>query len=74
MEISTRKKSLVILAADLYTIDELVNLIETVGPYISALKTHVDMVIDFDKLKWEKVLKSAENHNCLLYTSDAADE
>lgn len=67
MEISTRKKSLVILAADLYTIDELVNLIDTVGPYISALKTHVDMIIDFDKLKWEKVLKSAENHDLMIF-------
>ena len=38
MEISTRKKSLVILAADLYTIDELVNLIDTVGPYPSHFR------------------------------------
>ena len=67
MEIATKKQSLVVLAADLKTISSLVSLIELVGPYISALKTHVDMVEDFDIKEWEKVVNCAKTHDLLLF-------
>ena len=67
MEIATKKQSLVVLAADLKTIRSLVNLIELVGPYISALKTHVDMIEDFDIKEWGKVVNCAKMHDLLLF-------
>ena len=45
MEVTCKKQSLVILAADLRTMDELKNLIRLVGPHIAALKTHVDFCL-----------------------------
>ena len=67
METSTEKKSLVVLAADVYTISDLLNLINEVGPHISALKTHVDMVTDFKRDEWEKVLIAAEKHDLMVF-------
>lgn len=67
MQVSTKKRTLVILAADLNSIDSLVDLIESVGPYISALKTHVDIVDEFDRKKWEGVVEIAKKHDLLLF-------
>ena len=67
MEIATKKQSLVVLAADLKTTNSLVDLIELVGPHISALKTHVDMVDDFQSEKWEKVVKCAKRHDLIIF-------
>ena len=47
MAVVCRKQTMVILAADLRTMDELSHLIGAVGPYIAALKTHVDLVDDW---------------------------
>ena len=55
MEAATQKQSLVCLAADMNSIPELIELVEEVGPYIAALKTHVDMVKDFDINEWSKL-------------------
>ena len=49
MEAAVEKQTLVVLAADLDTTAELVQLINEVGPHIAALKTHVDMVEDYTK-------------------------
>ena len=46
METAARKQTLVCLAADMRSVGELIDLVEEVGPYIAALKTHVDMVDD----------------------------
>ena len=40
MEVAARKQSLVCLAADRNTMHGLFELIDEVGPYIAALKTH----------------------------------
>ena len=47
METACEKKSLVVLAADVPTVDGLGQLINQVGPHVAALKTHVDMVESF---------------------------
>jgi len=47
METAARKGSLVCLAADMRSVEELLDLVEEVGPHIAALKTHVDLVDDF---------------------------
>ena len=67
MEVTCKKQSLVILAADLRTMDELKNLIRLVGPHIAALKTHVDLVDDWDPESWLELCELAENNDLLLF-------
>ena len=67
MEAATQKQSLVCLAADMDSIPELIELVEEVGPYIAALKTHVDMVKDFDINEWSKLRDLASSMNLLLF-------
>ena len=67
METAYEKQSLVCLAADLCTIDELVNLVNEVGPHIAALKTHVDIIEDFSSENWLKLVEAATENNLLLF-------
>ena len=48
LEISIEKKSNLIVSADVITTQELLDLAEEVGPHIVALKTHIDIITDFD--------------------------
>ena len=65
MEAAVEKQTLVVLAADLETTAELVQLINQVGPHIAALKTHVDMVEDYSKETWQEVVEAAQGHGLL---------
>ena len=67
MDVVCRKQTMVILAADLRTIDELSNLIGAVGPYIAALKTHVDLVDDWTADGWATICSLAAEHDLLLF-------
>ncbi len=67
MRIACEKESLVVLAADLPTIDGIVDIIESVGSRVCALKTHVDMVDDFSTEDWAKVVDAAHRHRMLLF-------
>jgi uridine monophosphate synthetase len=67
MEVATKKKTLVCLAADMTSISELIDLIKDVGPYIAALKTHVDLVEDFSPEKWRTLTELANEHELLLF-------
>ncbi len=67
MEAAVEKQTLVVLAADLETTAELVQLINEVGPHIAALKTHVDMVEDYSKDAWNDVVDAARGHGLLLF-------
>ena len=67
MEVATKKKSLVCLAADMESISDLIELITEVGPYIAALKTHVDMVKDFNRDDWKKLTELAASLDLLLF-------
>ena len=67
MEAAVEKQTLVVLAADLETTAELVQLINQVGPHIAALKTHVDMVEDYSKEAWGDVVQAAHGHELLLF-------
>ncbi|WP_313502966.1 orotidine-5'-phosphate decarboxylase [Kaistella carnis] len=48
LEIAIEKKSNLIVSADVTTTQELLALAEKVGPHIVALKTHMDIIMDFD--------------------------
>jgi uridine monophosphate synthetase len=67
MEVATKKKSLVCLAADMESVSDLIELVTEVGPYIAALKTHVDMVKDFNKKDWDELTKLADSLDLLLF-------
>ena len=67
MRVAREKESLVVLAADLPTVDGIVQLIEDVGEYVCALKTHVDMVEGFNMEDWSKVVDAARSRGMLLF-------
>ena len=67
MEIAVQKRSLVVLAADLPTTEELVDLIANVGEYVAVVKTHVDAVEGFSKEGWAKVVDEARTQGVLLF-------
>ena len=67
MRVACEKQSLVVLAADLPTADSIVELIEEVGEYVCALKTHVDMVEGFDMGDWTRVVDAARSKGMLLF-------
>ncbi len=67
LEIAIEKKSNLIASADVITTQELLDLAEKVGPNIVALKTHIDIITDFDQEKTILALKDiASKHNFLI--------
>ena len=67
MEVATRKKSLVCLAADKYTMAELFELLEAVGASIAALKTHVDLIDDWNMEEWNRFCALAQTMDLLIF-------
>ena len=67
MRVACEKQSLVVLAADLPTVDGIVELIEEVGECVCALKTHVDMVEGFTMEDWGRVVEVARSKGMLLF-------
>lgn len=67
LETALTKKSNLIASADVTTTQELLALAEKVGPHIIALKTHIDIISDFDYEKTIIPLKEiATKHQFLL--------
>lgn len=67
LEIAITKSSNLIASADVTTTQELLDFAEKVGPHIVALKTHIDIISDFDSDKTILPLKDiAAKHNFLL--------
>ena len=67
LQIAVDKKSNLIASADVTTTKELLELAEKVGPHIVALKTHIDILLDFDPDKTILPLKDlAAKYNFLL--------
>ncbi|MDO4763900.1 MAG: orotidine-5'-phosphate decarboxylase [Flavobacteriaceae bacterium] len=67
LQIAMEKKSNLIASADVTTTAELLALAEKVGPHIVALKTHIDIIRDFDADKTILPLRDlAQKHNFLL--------
>lgn len=67
MSVAAEKQSLVCLAADLPTIESLAALVNEVGPYIAALKTHVDLIEDWNMAGWKEFCSLAKQHNLLIF-------
>ena len=67
MEVVCRKESAVCLAADRYKMDDLFQLLEEVGPHIAALKTHVDLILDWNKDTWKRFCHKAKELDLLIF-------
>ena len=67
MEVASRKQSLVCLAADRRTMAGLFELIDSVGPYLAALKTHVDLVDDWTPESWSDFCEKARDADLLIF-------
>ena len=67
LQIALEKKSNLIVSADVTTTKELLELAEKVGPHIVALKTHIDILLDFDADQTILPLKDlAQKYNFLI--------
>lgn len=66
-EIMLAKKTNLCLAADVTTCHELVDLINHVGSKICCLKTHVDLLKDWEPQMKETLLDLAKKHKFLLF-------
>ena len=67
MEVAARKQTLVCFPADRNTMSGLSELIEMVGPYIAALKTHVDLVDDWNPEAWQEFCQYAHESDLLIF-------
>jgi len=67
MNIVQEKKTNLIFSADVTKAHDLIELADKAGPYICALKTHIDIVNDFDPLLIEQLKSLAKRHNFLLF-------
>jgi len=66
MDVIESKHTNVVVAADVTTKQELLYLADMVGPYICAIKTHIDIIKDFDAELLEKLREFAHKHNFLI--------
>lgn len=66
LKIMDLKKTTLCLAADLTKAEDILNLAESVGPFICLLKTHVDIIEDFSESFIKSLQASAEKHNFLI--------
>jgi uridine monophosphate synthetase len=67
LKIAIEKKTNLIVSADVTSTQELLDLAEKVGPHIVALKTHIDILLDFDADNTILPLKDlAAKYNFLL--------
>ena len=67
LSIALEKKTNLIASADVMSTEELLRLADSVGPYIAALKTHIDILRDFHQDKTVlPLIDLAKKHNFLL--------
>lgn len=66
-EIIETKKSNLALSADVTKKNDLLRLAETLGPFICVLKTHIDILEDFDFDLIKQLQNISEKHNFLIF-------
>lgn len=66
LKLMATKQTTLCVAADLSSSDEVLQLANTVGPYICILKTHVDALNDFSDKFAKELQELAKTHNFLI--------
>lgn len=66
LNLISAKKSNLCVAADFTKCADILNLANEIGPYICILKTHVDIIEDFDDKFIDSLMALAKTHNFLL--------
>lgn len=67
MLLMDEKKTNLSLAADVITKQELLTLADTIGPEICLLKTHIDIIVDFDRETVMELSRLAEKHRFMIF-------
>lgn len=67
LHLMTRKRSNLCLSADVSTTAELLDVAEQVGDFIVVLKTHADIVDDWSRESWEKLLEVAGRKEFVVF-------
>ncbi|KAF0491309.1 orotidine-5-monophosphate decarboxylase [Gigaspora margarita] len=62
-----RKKSNLAVALDVTTKQEFLDIADKVGPYICCLKTHIDILEDFDQDLIDKLKKLQKKHDFIIF-------
>ena len=66
-EIMHKKKSNLAVSVDLTTCEQVLNLVEKVGPHVCIVKTHVDILEDFTPEFPNLLQKLAEKHSFVIF-------
>ncbi|KAI7903247.1 orotidine-5'-phosphate decarboxylase [Cokeromyces recurvatus] len=66
-ELMERKKSNLSVAVDVTSKRELLSIADAVGPYICLLKTHIDIVEDFDMDLVQQLQELSKKHDFLIF-------
>lgn len=67
LTIIDKKETNLIVAADVRTKAELLELADKVGPHICALKTHIEIIRDFDQDLIRQLIQLSKKHSFLLF-------
>ncbi|CAG5121189.1 unnamed protein product [Candidula unifasciata] len=67
LEIMGEKRSNLALSADVTTSQELLQLVDKVGPHVCIVKTHIDILEDFTQETVTKLSQLAARHNFLIF-------
>lgn len=67
LQIMDLKQTNLAVAADVITKKELLDIADTLGPEICVLKTHIDIIEDFDEELVIQLQRLAEKHNFLIF-------
>ncbi|KZS97666.1 Orotidine 5'-phosphate decarboxylase [Sistotremastrum niveocremeum HHB9708] len=67
LEVMDRKKSNLCVSVDVAQKQSFLSIIDTVGPYVCLIKTHVDIIEDFDDQLLAELKALSERHDFLIF-------
>ncbi|CAO3672530.1 unnamed protein product [Rhizopus stolonifer] len=67
LELMERKQTNLSVAVDVTTKKELISIADAIGPYICILKTHIDIVEDFDADLIQQLQELSKKHDFLFF-------
>ncbi|VDB85447.1 unnamed protein product [Peniophora sp. CBMAI 1063] len=67
LDVIERKKSNLCVSVDVIKVQDFLEIIDVVGPYVSLVKTHVDILEDFDHTVIERLTALSEKHDFLIF-------